>query len=109
LSCTGWIPAERNGIWYVNQRNGIWYGRNGNYFLDVSVVNALFFNQRHMGQHGRTHKNSFLDLKNEIAIYPISTSDATPRSRGRPLRDQGCFTPKRPKPYDSVHYDGIQH
>ncbi|KAK2705452.1 hypothetical protein QYM36_015740 [Artemia franciscana] len=37
-----------------------------------------------------------------------------PRPRGRPLRDQDCCTSKRPtlakpKPYDSVHYDSIQH
>ncbi|KAK2705901.1 hypothetical protein QYM36_016048 [Artemia franciscana] len=59
-------------------------------------------------------QKELLDFKSKIAIYLFSTSDATPRSRGRPLRDQDCCTPKRPKlakpkPYDSVHYDGIQH
>ncbi|KAK2706345.1 hypothetical protein QYM36_016396 [Artemia franciscana] len=54
-------------------------------------------------------QKELLDFKSEIANYLTSTSDATPRSRGRPLRDQDSCTPIRPKPYDGVHYDGIQH
>ena len=85
-----------------------------NYFLDVSVVNALFFYQRHMGQHGRTHKKSLLDFKSETANYLTSANNGTPGYRRRPLRHQDCSTPKRPKlvkpkPYDSIRYDGIQH
>ncbi|KAK2713615.1 hypothetical protein QYM36_009476 [Artemia franciscana] len=50
----------------------------------------------------------------EMTNYLISTSDAIPRSHERPLREQDCSTPKtpklaKPKPYNSVCYDGIQH
>ncbi|KAK2701890.1 hypothetical protein QYM36_019488 [Artemia franciscana] len=83
-------------------------------FLDLSAFNAWLLYRRHMGQHGRTHQKSFLDFKSKIAYYLTSANDGTPRSRGRPLRDLDCSTPKRPKlvkpkPYDKFRCDGIQH
>ncbi|KAK2718614.1 hypothetical protein QYM36_005828 [Artemia franciscana] len=83
------------------------------YRIDI-LVNAWLLYRRHMGQQGRTHNKSLLDFKSENANYLTSTNDGTPKPRGRPLRDQDCSTRKRPKlakpkPYDSVRYDGIQH
>ncbi|XP_065584309.1 piggyBac transposable element-derived protein 3-like [Artemia franciscana] len=101
-------------LYRIDIRGKKWYMRLFYYFLDLSVVNAWLLYRRHMGQQGRTHNKSLLDFKSEIANYLTSTNDGTPKPRGRPLRDQDCSTPKRPKlakpkPYDSVRYDGIQH
>ncbi|KAK2705450.1 hypothetical protein QYM36_015738 [Artemia franciscana] len=47
------------GLYRIDTRRRKWYMRLFYYFLDVSVFNALFLYQRHIGQHGRTHKKSF--------------------------------------------------